>query len=434
MNKPEIPTFVRFILGRLKKTGYKGYIVGGAVRDILRGKPVKDWDVATYASPELIREIFQEQRQFSLKHDTVSLVNDGQHFEITTFRGERRDIEGDLRLRDFTINAMAFDVENGSIIDPCLGQQDLVKQIVRASGNPHARFREDPLRLLRAVRFAAEPGFFIERDTLVAMEDLSALLPSSAQERIRDELVRILVSDRPSASFNLMVRTGLLKEFLPELQEGRFKRHNRYHKHTILKHTLATLDSIRPDPDLRLTALLHDVAKPRVRRKIGGEWRFFGHEKESTLLAEEIMGRLRFKGSVISKVIFLIRHHLILYDSNWSDGAVRRLIRKVGDPMIWDLFALREADLSTHTECEQQMEMLTELKNRVRAQVESKSVVREKDLAVDGWTIMAETRLPPGPGVGKVLKELHEKVLDQPELNNREALIALLRQIRMPEV
>ena len=433
MDISEIPPFVRYILGRLKEAGYKGYIVGGAVRDACGGRSVKDWDVATSASPESIRIIFQEHPQFSLKHDTVSLVSDGRPFEITTFRGEGGDIEGDLCRRDFTINAMAFDAENGAIIDPCRGREDLAKRVLRACGNPHARFREDPLRLLRAVRFAAETGFHIEKGTIEAMKDLASLLRSTAQERIRDELIRILVADGPSAAFNLMVRTDLLKEFLPELQEGRLKRQNAYHRYTVLKHILVTVDNISSDPDLRLAALLHDIAKPRVARKIDGEWHFYGHEKESALLAEEIMGRLRFKGSVISKVICLISHHLILYDASWSDGAVRRLIRKVGDPLIWDLFALREADLATHTERERQMEVLAELKHRVQEQLDSKAVVRRKDLAMDGFAVMAETGLSSGPGVGKILKELHQKTLDHPEWNNREALIALLRQIRIPD-
>ena len=250
------------------------------------------------------------------------------------------------------------------------------------------------------------------------MKDLASLLRWTAQERIRDELVRILVSARPSGAFNLMIRTDLLKEFLPELQEGRLKRQNAYHRHTILKHILVTVDSIGPDPDLRLAALLHDIAKPRVAGKTDGEWHFYGHEKESASLAGEIMGRLRFKRSVISKVVRLIRHHLILYDAGWSDGAVRRLIRKVGDPAIWDLFALREADLRTHTEQERQMEILGQLKCRVQRQLDAKAVVQKKDLAMDGFAVMAETGLSPGPGVGKILKELHERILDHPEWNN----------------
>ena len=433
MNMPEIPPFVRFILRRLKGAGHRGYIVGGAVRDICRRKPVKDWDVATSASPESIREIFKEQKQFCLKHDTVSLVSDGQTFEITTFRGERGDIEEDLRLRDFTINAMALDEETGGILDPCEGRRDLLEHIIRASGSPHSRFREDPLRLLRAVRFASETGFQIERNTLTAMGDLADLLKSAARERVRDELIKILIREKPSVSFNLMIRTGILMEVLPELQEGRFKRQNRYHRYTILKHTLKTVDSIRPDPVLRVAALLHDIAKPRVRLKIDGVWRFYGHEKESAFLAGEIMTRLRFSRSMMSKVVRLIRRHLILYDSSWSDGAIRRLIRKVGDPLIWDLFALREADLSSHTEWELQLEMLAELKNRVRVQIDLKNVVRKNDLAVNGRMVMVETGLPPGPWVGKVLKELHEKVLDQPELNNKEDLIALMRCVRIRE-
>ncbi len=428
----DIPPFVQFILEKLKAAGHKGYVAGGAVRDACRGKVAKDWDVTTSASPELIRVLFQEHRQFSLKHDTVSLVSNGQPFEITTFRGNRKGIEGDLRLRDFTMNAMALDVEKGVIIDPCGGREDLVKRIIRAAGSPWDRFREDPLRLLRAVRFAAETGFGIERNTLTAMGDLATLLQEAAQERIRDELIRILAVRKPSSSFHLMVRTGLLREFLPELLEGRLKRQNRHHRYTILKHTLATVDNVRPDAGLRMAALLHDIAKPRVARKIDGEWRFFEHEKESALLAEEIMERLKFSRAMISKVCCLIRRHLILYDTGWSDGAVRRLIGKVGEPLIEDLFALREADLCTHTARAKQMEMLKDLKDRVQQQLESKAALQRKDLAIDGRTIMAERDLPPGPLVGKILRELHEKILDQPSLNNRDSLISILRRMPMP--
>jgi tRNA nucleotidyltransferase (CCA-adding enzyme) len=427
---PDIPEFVTFIIKRLKAAGYEAYVVGGAVRDALLKRPIMDWDVATAASASRIRTTFHDQRRFTLKHDTVTLVHSGAHFEVTPFRGVANDLTSDLSHRDFTINAMALDPNGLQVIDPFHGESDIKQRILRAVGNPADRFREDPLRLLRCIRLAAELRFRIDSDTFNALGATGTLLSSTAPERIRDELMKILMTRRPSKSFYLMVRTGILKSFLPELLEGYLKRQNPYHRYTIFRHIVETIDHIRPDPVLRLTALLHDIAKPRTRIKKGGTWHFYGHEKESTLLVEDILKRLRFGRQATKRVAHLIEHHMIGYDSGWGDAAIRRLIQRAGAEHIHDLLEFRRADLLAHGFADQDLAVTDELELRVEEQIQRGAPTRRGDLAVDGNTVMEVTGLSPGPEVGRVLRDLNEKVLDHPELNNRDDLTALIKFIR----
>ncbi|MBL7216236.1 MAG: CCA tRNA nucleotidyltransferase [Desulfobacteraceae bacterium] len=424
---PNIPEFVVFILNRLKAAGHQAYIVGGAVRDAFLKRTITDWDVATSAPRDEIRTIFWDRNQFALKHDTVTLVHTGHHFEVTTFRGDEKGLLSDLSHRDFTINAMAFDPDNDKVIDPHGGESDIGKKLIKAVGDPEARFREDPLRLLRGVRLAAELRFRIDEKTINNLSSVALLLLHVVPERIRDELMKILAAPRPSRAFNIMVRTGLLEMFLPELLEGYLKRQNQYHRYTIFKHILETVDHVKPEPILRLTALLHDIAKPRTRIKIEGKWSFYGHEKESALLAEEILNRLRFSNEMIRKVTNLIQHHMIGYDAGWSDAAVRRLIRRVGAGQINNLLTFRRADLLAHGLTDQNFELSMELEMRVNEQIRHKVPTGLQDLAVDGHGVMEVTGLSPGPEVGRILRVLNEKVLDQPELNTREDLMGLLR-------
>jgi len=424
---PNIPEFVVFILNRLKAAGHQAYIVGGAVRDAFLKRTITDWDVATSAPRDEIRTIFWDRNQFALKHDTVTLVHTGHHFEVTTFRGDEKGLLSDLSHRDFTINAMAFDPDNDKVIDPHGGESDIGKKLIKAVGDPEARFREDPLRLLRGVRLAAELRFRIDEKTINNLSSVALLLLHVVPERIRDELMKILAAPRPSRAFNIMVRTGLLEMFLPELLEGYLKRQNQYHRYTIFKHILETVDHVKPEPILRLTALLHDIAKPRTRIKIEGKWSFYGHEKESALLAEEILNRLRFSNEMIRKVTNLIQHHMIGYDAGWSDAAVRRLIRRVGAGQINNLLTFRRADLLAHGLTDQNFELSMELEMRVSEQIRHKVPTGLQDLAVDGHGVMEVTGLSPGPEVGRILRVLNEKVLDQPELNTREDLMGLLR-------
>ncbi len=426
----DIPGFVTFIIKRLRTAGYEAYVVGGAVRDAFLKRPIMDWDVATSAPAGRIKTIFNDQRQFALRHDTVTLVHSGDHFEVTPFRGGENDLTSDLSRRDFTINAMALDPDGLKVIDPFYGESDIKQRVLRAVGNPEDRFREDPLRLLRCIRLSAELRFRIDKETVAGLGATAPLLSSTAPERIRDELMKILMTRSPSRSLYFMVRTGILKTFLPELLEGYLKRQNHYHCHTIFRHIVETIDHVRPDPVLRLTALFHDIAKPRTRIKRGGVWRFYGHEKESALLAEEILKRLKFSKEAIRRVAHLIRHHMIGYDSGWNDAAIRRLMRRVGTGHIHDLLAFRRADLLAHGFADQDLALRDELERRVEEQIQRGTPTRREDLAVDGNMVMKITGLSSGPAVGRVLRDLNEKVLDHPELNNREDLTAILEAIQ----
>jgi poly(A) polymerase/tRNA nucleotidyltransferase (CCA-adding enzyme) len=378
-----------------------------------------------------------------LAYGTGTLVESGQCFQVSTFRGRKPGLKHDLARRDFTINAMAYDVDKDEIVDPYGGQLDIKRRLVRAVEEPKARFREDPVRLLRAVRFVTELGFRVESDTLDTVASMAPMLQSVAPERIREEFMKLLISPKPSIGLNLMVRTGLLKEVIPELLEGYRKRQNAHHQYTIFKHSLLTVDIVNPALVLRLTALLHDIAKPRMRKKIEGTWRFLGHEETSSALAEEIMARLRFSGNMIEKVTNLIRHHMLTYNPGWTDGSVRRLIRRVGMEHIMDLLPFRRADILAHGNKAQGsargrshsakasgLGLLDELEARILAQIKGPVPIQLRDLAIDGHKVMEVLGLSPGPKVGKVLKDLMEKITDYPELNNERQLTAVLERMK----
>jgi len=447
-NKFHVPEFVVFIINKLETAGHQAYIVGGAVRDFCLERPILDWDIATSAPSKDIRGIFHDTNHFALKHDTVTLVDSGHHFEVTTFRGDRNSLHKDLAHRDFTFNAMSFNMSTGEIIDPNGGEQDIARKLVRTVGSPRARFREDPLRLLRAVRFATELGFKIHGKTFKGLINPAPSLDSVSPERIREELIRILMSPKPSTGFNLLVRTGLLRQFLPELLEGYRKRQNACHRFTIFKHIIQTVEMVKPTLILRLTALLHDVAKPRVRKKVDGKWIFHGHENTSSILAGEIMHRLKFSRNIINKVTNLIRNHMVGYDSSWSDAAVRRLIRRAGPEDIMDLIALHRADILAHgflpssvskrqkfssgMNKPDKLNLLYELEQRVKDQINSAMPTRTRDLAIDGNMVMEILGLSPGPEVGNILSCLMEKIIDHPLLNNKKQLTAILEN--RPEI
>jgi len=426
--KPPVPAFVAFILERLKEAGHQAFIVGGAVRNIFLQLPIADWDIATSAQPEEIKTSFHDIKFFTLKHETVTLVHSGRHFEVTTFRGKNGCLEDDLAHRDFTINAMALDPEGIEILDPFGGRIDIREKLIRAVGDPQIRFQEDPLRLLRAVRLATELGFLIEAKTLETLTCLAPLLDKVAPERIREELIKVLMNSKPSMGFNVMRKTGLLKQFLPELLEGYRKRQNARHRYTVYKHIMETIDRTEPVQLLRLTALFHDIAKPRVREKIDGKWRFFGHEAASADLATEILYRLKFTRLIIGKVTNLIQHHMIDYHSQWSAAAVRRLIRRVGPENIMDLIQFRRADIFAHGLDNQETILIDELEGRIKDQMKSSVPTKTQDLAINGLTVMEILRLSAGPEVGRILRELMEKVIDNPELNTKSHLIAILEQ------
>jgi len=425
-----IPEPVLFLIKKLERAHHRAFLVGGAVRDICLGRPVVDWDLATSASVRTIQDIFRDIPQYTLRYATVAIIIQGRPYEITPFRGETNTLGEDLSKRDLTINAMALEPLTGRLFDPHNGRGDIINRVIRAVENPDNRFREDPLRLLRAIRLAAQLDFKIHKDTFSAISALAPLLSTVAPERIREELLKIVMVQKPSGAFNTLVRTGLLKAFMPELLEGRLKRQNQYHRYTILKHTLKTVDHVKADPLLRVTALLHDIAKPRIRFKADNIWRFHGHEKASAVLAEEIMKRLKFSNKMIRDVTHLIKNHLIGYNAQWSNAAVRRLIKRVGTDSIEDLLTFRKADILAHGKNNGNQNLLSQLEGRIQAQLSSSPPIQVSDLAIDGKTVMRLTGLPPGPHIGKILDELAEKIVENPQLNRPENLEDILEEMK----
>jgi tRNA nucleotidyltransferase (CCA-adding enzyme) len=427
-----VPDFVLSITRRLIQHRHQSYIVGGALRDALLGNEPKDWDVATDAAPDTIHHLFHDLTRFDLKHGTVTLVYQRGHYEVTTFKGTTgfgRNIEEDLAHRDFTFNAMAYDTTDSKIIDPFNGKIDIARKVVRAVLNPSERFQEDPLRMMRAIRFAVELGYSIDAKTLGAVAPLAYTIEGVARERIRDELLRILLARKPSKGFAMMRRTGLLKRILPELLEGYRKRQNDFHRYTIYRHIMKTVDSVEPDPVLRLSALFHDIAKPRVRKKANGRWRFLGHAGASVELTKQIMTRLRFSNNMIARVINLIENHMFEYKGELTDRALRRFVRRVGPDKIDDLIELRRADDLAHGWGRGFETDLDAFKTRIDVLLNQSPPLTVSDLAVNGDDVMALLGIPPGPEVGEILDRLVALVIEKPELNQKDTLLEFLKDI-----
>jgi poly(A) polymerase/tRNA nucleotidyltransferase (CCA-adding enzyme) len=426
----DLPRLIRDIMKRLHQEGFQAFVVGGAIRDHYLNRPILDWDVATSAGPDTIRALFYDLKTFSLKHDTVTLIQGNHQCEITPFRGpeENPTIQNDLSHRDLTIDAMAYDMTTQEVLDPHNGQGDIAQKIVRAVGVPEDRFIEDPIRLLRAVRIARVLGFGLEQKTQQTITWMAEHVTRAAPERVRDELLKILLTHRPSAGFRLLHQTGLLRHCLPEILEGHRKKQNAHHQYTIYRHIMETLDHTEPEPIMRLTALFHDIAKPRVRRKIKGVFRFHGHEQASAILANDIMKRLRFSNETMNTVTHLIRHHWIGYDPEWTDGGVRRFVRRVGPEHVTDLIRFRRADLIAHGRVDKKIDLLLELERRV-GEVNAPSVKDWSRLAINGNMVMETLGLSPGPKVGQILHTLMERVLDNPEYNTKTKLIAMVNEM-----
>jgi tRNA nucleotidyltransferase (CCA-adding enzyme) len=325
---------------------------------------------------------------------------------------------------------MAYDIINKKIVDPFGGMHDIKQKVVRAVLSPLERFSEDPLRMMRAIRFSLELGYFIEPETLLAVKTMSQTIDQVAIERVRDELLKMLVSRKASVGLDLMRRTGILERVLPELVEGYRKRQNNFHKYTIYRHILVTVDSIERDPVLRLSALFHDIAKPRVREKSNGRWRFFGHAAASAELTREIMVRLKFSTEWVTRVASLVANHMFDYTQDLSDKAIRRFIKRTGSGNVDDLIKLRKADDLAHGRGKDFESQIEEFKNRVHAQIKKSSAFTLSDLAANGHDVMRIMGLQPGPKVGQILNQLLEAVVERPEINQKERLIEVLEDMK----
>jgi tRNA nucleotidyltransferase (CCA-adding enzyme) len=441
-----VPEPILDVLRRLQGAGHRGYVVGGATRELLSGeKPApQDWDVGTSATPEEVLRLFPKGIATGARFGTITVPTEAGPCEVTTFRVESeyrdarhpekvtfvRELEEDLRRRDFTVNAIAWDPLGGRLVDPTGGIPDLEAGILRAVGDPLTRFREDGLRPIRAARFAATLGFALEEKTERALPDARSEVARVAAERVQEELMKMLRAPEPSRGFEVLRRAGLLGVWFPELEKTIAVPQNRYHAYDVWFHTLYTCDAAPAEkPVVRLAALFHDVGKPETRQeREDGEATFYNHQFVGERLAREAMERLRFSRDMTDRVAHLVRQHMFDYRPEWSDAAVRRFIRSVGVDAIADLFDLRIADNVGNGLKTGFPHYLPELRARVDAILEAEEALSVRDLEVDGSDVMQALDLPPGPQVGKILEMLLEEVLENPSLNRRERLLERLRQ------
>jgi putative nucleotidyltransferase with HDIG domain len=419
--------------------GHAAYVVGGSLRDVLLGRDPFDWDLATDARPEQIVTVFADA-VYENAFGTVVVRHAGQLYEVTTFRTDhdytdfRRPhrvefgdvVEVDLARRDFTANAVAWGARAGgqpTLVDPHGGRDDIATRTLRAVGDPKARFEEDALRMVRAVRLAATLGFTIEPATLAGIEANADLVRYLSGERIQTELSKLLASERPSVGLRLLADTGLLERISPELERQRGVPQNKVPGEDLWDHTLGSVDAVsRERPVVRLAALLHDIGKPATF----SDGHFLHHEIVGAELAATLLDELRFPRAVRERVVHLVRHHMFRYEPNWSDAAVRRFIGKIGTDTLDDLFALREAD-NLGSGLTADAGGLDVLRSRVATELEGELVIDRSKLQIDGSDLIEELGLRQGPQLGRILDELLEKVIVDPALNNRATLLMLAR-------
>ncbi|MBV9947233.1 MAG: HD domain-containing protein [Myxococcales bacterium] len=441
-----VPRDVLDVCERLRSRAKRAWIVGGCVRDLLRGTTANDWDVATDARPKELLRIFPRAVPTGIEHGTVTIVREGHHYEVTTLRGEGTysdgrhpdwvefvdDITADLARRDFTVNAIAVDPADGKIIDPFDGRGDLSRGVLRAVGDPRARFAEDGLRVLRATRFVATLEMSLDPATEQAIRPTLETYRKVAQERVREEWVKAMKARRPSRAFEVMRTTGILEVTAPELLEGIGMEQNRWHGFDVWRHGLECMDACAGDPILRIAALLHDVGKPRTRAWSDktGDYTFYDHDRVGAEIAEPIAARLRFSNDERARIVSLVRHHLFHYSDEWTDAAVRRWIRRVGPDRVDDLYRLNEADVRAKgRDFADDLASLALLKAHVARVIADGAALSTRDLKVNGHDLMRELGLRPGRIIGETLDALLEAVITDPALNEPGSLLALARTL-----
>jgi len=443
-----VPEDVLGICRRLREKGKRGWIVGGCVRDLLRGGTAKDWDVCTDALPEEVVSYFRKVIPTGMAHGTVTVVLRGEHYEVTTLRGEgaytdgRRpdkvefvdDITADLARRDFTFNAMAIDPIDGHLIDPFDGRKDLEAKVLRAVGDAAERFFEDGLRVLRAARFSATLECSIDPDTERAMGAARSLdtFRRVSAERVHDEWVKAMSAERPSVAFEAMRRTQILAITCPELGALVGCEQEEGHVGDAWDHTKRRLDACQGEPILRVAALLQDVGKPRARG-VAAETQgasLVDQDRVGAEMAEAILTRLKFSNDERARVMALLRHQHLGYAADWTDAAVRRWLRRVTPQLAPDLYALSSADArGKGSDVGAELGAIEELRARVTAQVAAGAALSTRDLAINGRDLMSSLALAPSRLIGETLERLLELVTDDPSLNEREKLLAAARAI-----
>lgn len=458
-NSP-IPREIVSIVETLEKGGFQAYLVGGCVRDLFLGRVPKDWDVTTNAHPEQIQGLFVKT-VYENVYGTVVVIDETtedmtlRNVEVTPYRlesgySDRRHpdhikfsdkIEDDLQRRDFTSNAIAVSLSGGAIkdiIDLYGGFADIKDKTIRTVGKPEDRFNEDALRMIRAIRFAVELGFTIEKGTFAAIKSLSTTIKEVSGERIRDEFVKIVMSPSPMKGIELLEETGLLKHFIPELEKAIGVGQNQAHAFTVWEHLLRSLQHAADSKwglEIRLSALFHDIAKPQTKgvSRVTGQPTFYGHEVVGSRETRKILERMKFSRVIIEKVTKLVRWHMFFADTGTITlSAVRRMIVNVGQENIWDLMNVRICDRIGTGRPKADPYRLRKYKSMIEEAL--RDPVSVGMLKIDGKKIMEVAKINAGPKIGLVLNALMEEVLEDPDLNTERYLEErTVKLLQLPE-
>lgn len=434
--KIKLPQAVEEIIGQINDAGYEAYIVGGCVRDTLLHKEPNDWDITTSATPVQVKAIFKRTIDTGIQHGTVTVMKGRQGYEVTTYRIDGAyedarhpkeviftpDLMEDLKRRDFTINAMAYHPDSG-LVDPFDGRKDLKDHVIRCVGDPRERFSEDALRMMRAVRFAAQLDDKIEEHTLAAIRDLAPSIAKISAERIQTELVKLLISDHPER-FRTFYECGLTAYFLPEFDRMMTTvQNNPHHCYTVGEHALHSLSHIRADQSLRLAMLLHDIAKPETKTTDeGGVDHFQGHQERGSKMAEDILRRLKFDNQTIAMVKGLVASHDRRIEPN--ERAVRRAIHQIGEEYFPALFEVGKADAMAQSEYrrKEKLAAIEEGFQIYRKIKEEEQCISLRSLVVNGKDLI-RAGVTPGRELGMILEQMLQDVIEEPSHNTREYLM-----------
>ena len=439
----QLPSAVRHIIETIEQAGFEAYAVGGCVRDSILGRVPDDWDITTSAKPEDIKRIFRHTVDTGIQHGTVTVLINKEGYEVTTYRidGEYEDsrhpkeviftplLAEDLKRRDFTINAMAYNETKG-LIDLFGGRDDIKAGMIRCVGNPIERFGEDALRIMRAVRFSAQLGYQIEAKTEAAIKELAHTLKNISVERIQVELVKLLTSKNPGYVLRLY-ELGLTKVFLPEFDVMMdTPQNNPHHLYSVGMHTVKALELSKCDKIVRLTTLLHDIGKPATKTTDeAGTDHFSGHPNLGTETARKILKRLRFDNDTIDKVSLLVLYHDYGNAVSATPAFARRLIHRVKIENFPALLEIKRVDVLAQSELDRdkKLEKIASLDRAYQEVLEKGLCVSLKDLALSGSDLI-QAGMKPGQELGKVLKLLLDEVLTEPTLNKKELLIELTKR------
>ena len=438
-----LPSDVKFIIEKLEAAGFEAYAVGGCVRDQIMGREPNDWDITTSATPYEVKDIFHKTVDTGLVHGTVTVILHGEGYEVTTYRidGEYEDgrhpkqvsftasLEEDLKRRDFTINAMAYNESHG-LVDLFGGLEDLEKGVIRCVGEPMERFSEDALRMMRAVRFSAQFGYEIEEATREAVRKLAPTLEKVSVERIQVELTKLLTSGHPDY-FRECYELGLTKLFMPEFDACMTcEQHNPHHAYTVGEHTLIGMQHVPKDKVLRLTMLLHDIGKVETKTTDeAGIDHFRGHPVKSAEMAKVILRRLRYDNQTIHDVVRLVEFHDWDIHIEARKKSIRKAVAKIGQDFFPEMFEINLADTLAQSDYlrKEKLEKLDALKALYQEILRDNECLTLKDLAVNGQDLMA-AGVQPGKQIGQILNAMLQDVLEYPEHNDKEHLLQRVKE------